>query len=185
MTLRVKEPNLRGIVVNIKDIARYYIAAPAYKVPANLLRSFRQFVINLAQVELQGINVQYVDFQPYLRGQEVCFENLRADVNQGNLLISTHFNESELLGSEINMMFRAIHDMHHVKLNVGFSWQGECASTSHIMSFTDNLLFQQIMFSEILGQSAVCFEQGQFPEHQKVVLFDRDVVQGLVNTGVA
>ena len=165
--------------MNIELIAQHYIAAPAYEVPSDLVKNFRQFVIDLAQVELQGINLQYVDFQPYLKGQELCREDMHADVNQGNLLISTQFNESNLLGSEINLIFRAIHDMHHVKLKANFSWQGECASTRHIMSFTDNFLFQQLLFSEILGQSAVCLYTGQFPEDQKVVLFDRDVLHCL------
>ena len=165
--------------MNIKDIAWHYITAPAYEVASSVKKNFRQFVTDLAQVELQRINLQYVDFQPYLREQELCREDIRADVNQGKLLISTQFNESELLGSEINWIFRGIHDMHHVKLNVDFSWQGECASARHILSFTDNLLFKQLLFSEILGQSAVCFYTGQFPEHQKVVLFEPDVLLGL------
>ena len=39
--------------------------------------------IDLAQVELQGMNFQYVDFQPYFRGPELSLEDLYADVNQG------------------------------------------------------------------------------------------------------
>lgn len=162
--------------MNIEDIARYYIATPAYKVPSDLARNFQQFIIDLAQVELQGINCQYVDFQPYLRGQEVCLEDIQADVNRKNLLISTQFNESDLLGREINMIFRSIHDMHHVKLKADFSWQGERASTRHFMSLTDNFLFKQLLFSEILGQSAVYLYNRQFPAHQKVVLFEQDVL---------
>lgn len=165
--------------MNIEDIAQHYMTAPAYKVPSCMIKNFRQFIIDLAQVELQGINLQYVDFQPYLRGQDLCFADMHADVNQGNLLISTQFNQSELLGSEINLIFRAIHDIHHVKLNANFSWQGECASTRYILSLTDNMLFQQLLFSEILGQSAVCLYTGQFPEHQKVVLFEREVLHCL------
>jgi len=165
--------------MNIVDIAQHYIAAPAYDVPSELARSFRQFVIDLAQVELQGINCQYVDFQPYFRGPELCLEDICDDVNQGNLLISTQFNESDLLGSETNMLFRCIHEMHHAKLKLDFGWQGECASARHIISLTDNLLFQQLLFSEILGQSAVCLYQGHFPEHQKVVLFEPEALRAL------
>ena len=171
--------------MNIEDIAKYYIAAPAYEVPSGIVRNFRQFLIDLAQVELQGINFRFVDFQPYVRGSELCLEDIHADVNQGHLLISNLHNESELLGPEINLIFRCIHEMHHVKLNVDFDWQGECASTRHIMSFTDNFVFQQLLFSEILGQSAVCLDQGQFPDHQKVVLFEQDFLQDLRKTPIA
>jgi hypothetical protein len=167
--------------MNIQDIARHYIAAPAYEVPSSVIQGFRQFIIDLAQVELQGINFRYVDFQPYFRGPELCLDDIHADVERGKLLISTQFNESDLLGPEINMILRCIHEMHHIKLNVDFSWQGECAAARHMMSFTDNLLFQQILFSEFLGQSAVCLYRGEFPEDQKVVLFDQNVWRYLGN----
>ena len=165
--------------MNIEYIANYYMAAPADEVPSELVRNFRQFILDLAAVELQGINYQFVDFQPYLKGSQVCREELCADVSQGNLLISTQFNESELLGLETNLIFRCIHDLHHAKLNVDFSWEGECASTRHIMSLTDNFLFQQLLFSEILAQSAVCLYTGKFPDPQKVVLFEPDVLHSL------
>lgn len=168
--------------MNIEDIAQHYITAPAYHAPPNVVMDFRQFILDLAQGELQGINVQYVDFQPYLRRQEVCLADIHADVNRGNLLISTQFNESDLLGSEINLIFRCIHDIHHSKLNADFSWQGECASTRHFIALTDNLLFQQLLFSEILGQSAVCLYTGQFLKHQKIVLFEQDVLQALAKS---
>lgn len=165
--------------MNIEEIAQYYLTTPTYKVPSSIKRRFRQFVIDLAQVELRGLNCQYVDFQPYLKGNEICREEMSRDFSQGKLLISTLFNNSELLGSETNLIFRCIHDVHHIKLNVDFSWQGECASTRHIISLTDNMLFQQILFSEILGQSAVYLTQGYFPESQKVVLFEEGVLDNL------
>ncbi len=165
--------------MNIEDVAQYYIATSAYEVPSNLVMNFQKFIIELAKVELQGINCQYVDFQPYLRGQDLCLEDIQADVNRGNLLISSQFNESDLLSREINLIFRCIHDMHHVKLNADFSWQGERASTRHFLSLTDNFLFKQLLFSEILGQSAVYLYNGQFPEHQKIVLFEQEVLSCL------
>jgi hypothetical protein len=168
--------------MNIEDIAKYYISTPAYEVPSDVVRNFRQFVIDLAQVELPGIEFQFVDFQPYVRGTKLCLQDIFTDYNQRRLLISNQFNESDLLGPEINMIFRCIHDLHHLKLNVDFNWQGECASTRHIMSFTDNFLFKQLLFSEILGQSAVCLAQGQFPSYQKVVLFEPNTLNSLVKT---
>lgn len=170
--------------MNIEDIAKHYIAAPAYEVPSEVVRDFQQFVVDLAQVELSGMDCQFVDFQPYLKGTELCLQDIYADVNQGRLLISRQFNESDLLNPEVNLIFRCIHDLHHVKLNLDFSWQGECASARHIMSFTDNFLFQQLLFSEILGQSAVCLHAGEFPA-QKVVLFEPEVLSRLVKTAVA
>lgn len=169
--------------MNIEDIAKHYIAAPAYQVPSQVVRDFRQFVIDLAQVELQGMDCQFVDFQPYVKGTELCLQDIYDDVNQERLLISRQFNESDLLSPEVNLIFRCIHDLHHVKLNLDFSWQGECASARHIISFTDNFLFQQLLFSEILGQSAVCLAQGEFPA-QKVVLFEPEVLSRLVKTAV-
>jgi hypothetical protein len=165
--------------MKIKDIAQRYIAAPTYELPSHVIKDFRQFIVDLAQVELQGIDFQYVDFQPYFRGPELCLEDIHTDFNQGTILISAQFNESDLLGSEINLLLRCIHELHHLKLNVDFGWQGECATARHILSFTDNLLFQQILFSEFLGQSAVCLHTGQFPERQKVVLFEPNILHQL------
>lgn len=170
--------------MNIEDIAKHYIAAPAYQVPSQVVKNFRQFVVDLAQVELHGMDCQFVDFQPYLKGTELCLQDIYADVHRGRLLISRQFNESDLLSPEVNLIFRCIHDLHHVKLNLDFSWQGECASARHIMSCTDNFLFQQLLFSEILGQSAVCLYQGEFPA-QKVVLFEPEVIARLIKTAVA
>jgi len=164
------------VFMNIEDIAKYYIAAPAYEVPCSVVKNFRQFIIELAETELQGMNFQFVDFQPYVRDSKLCLEDIHADFNQGRLLISNLYNESELLGPEINMTFRCIHEMHHIKLNVDFGWEGECATALHLMSFTNNLLFKQIIFSETLGQVAVRLIQGEFPKHQKVVLFEPDVL---------
>ena len=165
--------------MKIEDIARYFLATPAYEVSPDLVIKFQKFIMDIAQVELQAIDCQYVDFQPYLSGQNVCIEEIQADINRGILLISTRFNESALLGSEINLIFRAIHDIHHAKLNADFSWQGESASTRHFLSLTDNFLFKQLLFSEILGQSAVYLYNGQFPEHQKIVLFEQEVLSCL------
>ena len=167
--------------MNINEIAQHYIAAPAYEASYSVVKNFRQFILDLAQVELKGIHCHYVDYQPYLRGQKLCLNDIRTDVNQGHLLVSTQFNKSNLLGSTVNLIFRAIHDVHHTRLNVDFSWQGECASARYIMSLTKNVLFQQLLFSEILGQSAVCLYTGMFPDEQKVVLFEPDVLQDLTN----
>ncbi|MEW6495806.1 MAG: hypothetical protein AB1589_25295 [Cyanobacteriota bacterium] len=163
--------------MNIEDIARHYITAPAYEVPSSVIKNFRQFIIDLAQVELQGIDFKYVDFDPYYRGAELCLEDIRADYNQGKMMISTQFNNSELLGPDVNMIFRCIHEIHHIKLNVDFGWTGESATARYIMSLTNNLLFKQILFSESIGQVSVRLDQGEFLEHQKIVLFPEEVIQ--------
>ena len=163
--------------MTIDGIARHYIDSPGYKLPSSVVKRFRQFIIEIAQVELQGIDCQYVDFVPYMKGAELCLEDIHADFNQGKLLIATHFNNSELLGPDVNMIFRCIHEVHHLKLDVGFGWEGEYTTACHIMSFTNNLLFKQILFSETIGQVAVRLYKGEFPEYQKVVLFDPEVWQ--------
>ena len=163
--------------MKIEDIARHYITSPAYEVPSCVIKNFRQFIIDLAQVELQGIDFQYVDFDPYYRGAELCLEDIHADYNQGKVMISTQFNNSELLGSDVNMIFRCIHEIHHLKLNVDFGLQGESATARYMMSFTNNLLFKQILFSESIGQVSVRLAQGEFLNYQKIVLFSPDVIE--------
>ncbi|MBE9129337.1 MULTISPECIES: hypothetical protein [unclassified Coleofasciculus] len=165
--------------MNIEDIAQYYIATPNTELSSSVIRSFRQFIVDLAQVELQGIDCQYVDFVPYMKGAELCLEDIHADFNQGKLLISTQFNNSDLLGSDVNMLFRCIHEVHHLKLNVDFGLEGEFATAAHIISLTDNLLFKQLLFSETLGQISVRICTEKFPDYQKVILFNSDVLRCL------
>lgn len=162
--------------MNIEDIARHYIASPDYDVPSSVVKSFRQFIIDLAQVELQGIDFHFVDFEPYFRGPELSLQDIHDDVSKGKMLVTRLFNNSDLLGPEINLIFRCIHEMHHIKLNVDFGWAGECATALHLMSFTNNRLFKQILFSESIGQVAVRLAQGEFLEHQKIVLFPSEVL---------
>ena len=163
--------------MNIEDIARHYMTSTAYKIPFSIIKNFRQFIIDLAQVELQEIDFQYVDFDPYYRGAELCLEDIQADYNQGKVMLSTQFNNSDLLGPDVNMIFRCIHEIHHLKLNVDFGLTGESATARYIMSFTNNLLFKQILFSESIGQISVRLTQGEFLDHQKIVLFSPDVIQ--------
>lgn len=169
--------------MKIEDIAKHYIAAPAYEPPLEVTKAFRQFVIDVAQVELQGINFQYVDFDPYFRGSQLCIEDMYADVNQGNLMISTQGKNSDLyynlnlLDPEVDLIFRCIHEMHHLKLKAGFGWEGEFLTAAHAMSFTDKPLFKQMLFSETVAQVAMYIQTGQFPKDQKVVLFEREFVR--------
>ena len=166
-------------LMNIEDIARHYIATPDCTLSSAIVKDFRQFIVDVAQSELQGIDFQYVDFVPYMRGEELSLDDIYTDFNQGKLQITTQFNQSDLLGSDVNLIFRCIHEIHHIKLNVGFGLAGELATAAHIISLTDNLLFKQILFSETLGQIAVRLYKGEFPEYQKVVLFNPDVVHSL------
>ena len=165
--------------MNIEQIARYYIATPAYEVPISVKIAFRQFIIELAQVELQEVKFQYVDFQPYFRGPNLCLEDIYVDFNRGQLAISAQFNQSDLLGPEVNLIYRCIHEIHHLKLRAGFDWEGEVKTAVHLMSFTRSCLFQQIIFSECIGQVAVCLHEGKFLEYQKVVLFEPEVLEQL------
>lgn len=165
--------------MNIEEIAQYYIATTHSELSSSVIRSFRQFIVDLAQVELQGVDFNYVEFSPYMRGMELCLEDIYTDFNQKRLLISTQFNNSDLLGSDVNMLFRCIHEVHHLKLNVGFGLEGEFATAAHLISLTDNLLFKQLLFSETLGQIAVRLCTGKFPDYQKVILFNPDVLECL------
>ena len=168
--------------MNIEQVARYYIATPAYEVPASVKIAFRQFIIDLAQVELQGMKFQYVDFQPYFRGPDLCLEDIYTDFNRGQLAISTQFNQSDLLGPEVNLISRCIHEVHHLKLNVGFDWEGEVKTAVHLMSFTQKCLFKQIIFSEMYWSSSCMPVSGKVLEYQKVVLFEPKVLEQLNNS---
>ncbi|HBE19541.1 MAG TPA: hypothetical protein DEG17_01810 [Cyanobacteria bacterium UBA11149] len=168
--------------MNLEHIAQYYISNPDCELSASVVSKFRQFILDLAQVELPEIDFQYVDYVPYLKGDELCFEDIQADFKQGKLKITTQFNNSDLLGPEVNLIFRCIHEIHHLQLNVGFDLEGEFKTAAHLISLTNNILFKQILFSETMGQVAVRVCKGAFPDYQKVVLFPLELIEDLTQT---
>lgn len=96
------------------------------------------------------------------------------------LLISADNNNSELLPANLNLWLRAWHDYIHISNNYLFGFQGEFyAFLKHIEGQSD--IFKQVIFSEIVLQTAYYETYGTFAEVQKVVILPIEVVISLIS----
>lgn len=67
----------------------------------------------------------------------------------------------DLMSTQQNLMFRAVHDFVHWRENAGADWEGELAVTiAHISTAPREIHW--ILWSEVAGQAAACLETGEF-----------------------
>lgn len=115
------------------------------------------------------IKVDFVKGQPYANHIE-----LTQDIQRNKRMqISTDFNDSKLLPSDLNLKFRAVHDWLHYTLQAPFTAEGEIKVFKMQKKFHSLGLMQDILFSEIVLQASFCEYFGAFPTIQKVVLLNR------------
>ena len=93
----------------------------------------------------------------------------RKYVETGVLSISSLHNDSELLPGSINLAFRVWHDFVHIQFNYPFDYEGEY-NTWKVQSKGLSYLARQVLYSEIVLQTAYSLHNGFFPKKQKVVL---------------
>lgn len=93
----------------------------------------------------------------------------------GIINISSLNNNSELFPGNLNLWFRAWHDYIHLKYDYPFTFEGEYQT---YLKQAEGLSYKakQVLFSEIVLQTAYCVYYGMFVEKQKVVLIDIDLV---------
>ena len=153
-----------------RDLANVYKNGEAYKPTDDELESLHKFIIGeyyktAKIVNSQGKKILYTD-------EKIdTFEHLNEQYFLNDtLLISTYQNNCPYLPGLSNLMFRAIHDFHHVTLKADFSFNGELETFRHIQSKTSNRRLMEILFSEIVLQASFAIEYGNFAE-QKIVIY--------------
>ena len=79
---------------------------------------------------------------------------------------------------ETNLLFRFIHDMHHITQLLSFTINGEIAAYEYAQARWGALypqlftpMVQNILFSEIVGQACYYEKYQEFMDEQKIVLF--------------
>jgi hypothetical protein len=73
----------------------------------------------------------------------------------------------DLMSTQQNLMFRAVHDWTHWKLGADATFEGEFAvAMTHIESAPSSIHW--ILWSEVAGQAATAITTGEFPQ-QKLV----------------
>jgi hypothetical protein len=159
---------------HIAELAELY-RDTADVTPSLPVNQFRKFVaMTMVEEHLSywnGLRIQHVTGQPYESADE-----LRSEMFEDKVLrISTDYNESDLLGETVNLMFRAAHDMHHAREpECGFFLDGEICAFVKFAEYTDSVLYRQILFSEIVLQVIYLRVYGSCIDVQKVVLVDYD-----------
>lgn len=100
------------------------------------------------------------------------FDKIKARLQKtGVLAISSDFNNSDLLGKEVNLHFRAWHDYLHITNDFPFGFEGEFNTfLRHIDGYEDVAGFVEVFFSEVVLQTAYFETYGEFYEEQKMVL---------------
>lgn len=111
--------------------------------------------------------IEWVNFEPYATALEL-FEDIKYN---HRMMISCLHNESPVFDEQTNLMFRALHDWHHFKLNADFSIEGEYATFEEISALTENATIKQVLYSEIVLQAASAIVNGEFLP-QKLVLVE-------------
>lgn len=92
---------------------------------------------------------------------------------KGYLPISTLHNNSRLFPGLLNLGFRAIHDWVHIQYDLPFDFYGEY-KTWLIQAKELSYPAKQVLFSEIVLQTAYYVTYGSFMEDQKIVLLEFD-----------
>lgn len=86
----------------------------------------------------------------------------------GDLLISSANNQSVWSHSQ-NLMFRAVHDYHHIKAKASFDLIGEIQAYGEAVKTAPESI-HWILFSEIVLQAATAIHTGTFPVQRLVKL---------------
>lgn len=89
-------------------------------------------------------------------------------IRTGDLLISSANNQSVWTHAQ-NLMFRAVHDWHHIKAKAKFDLIGEIQAYGEAVKTAPESI-HWIFFSEIVLQAATAIHTGTFPVQKLVKL---------------
>jgi hypothetical protein len=158
-------------------LAAAYHTAPHHQLNKAELEQWHRWVRARALEESQGLSVVMVDSSPY-----EYFDQMKAEVERHRYLqVSTLNNTDPLLPGLLNLQYRVLHDLWHVRLDADFSWEGELKVARHGLAETwDQPLIQKILFSEMVLQTAHALEYGYFREDQPYVPVPRTFIEQLL-----
>lgn len=178
--------NALEVHLDIWDIGAEFINAPIHHFSDAEKVVIRAFVEERWQADIvaNGINVRFVDYQPYRSAKEMR----NALQSTGELLISTIGNvkdgDSNPLSSKHNLLHRADHDYHHCILGAGFNVPGELTASAHMLKLARDagypMFVQQFLLSDMTGQLGHYYATGGEYAGQKVALLSSQLVDALV-----
>lgn len=146
-----------------KLVAEAYEAAPDFD--ESMLPSYKAMIdhaenVLYPQILGKGIDVQFVDYDPYQNRDEMANDV----INNKVLKISSLFNEHPVLTEEQNLKFRAVHDYYtHIVCNQDFGLKGELkAYNTHATLAPPAAL--PALFTEVVGQACYAIVNGTVDE---------------------
>ena len=104
-------------------------------------------------------------------------ENKEFYKKTGMIKVNRLNNNSILFPGELNLYFRAWHDDIHYYYNLPFGFDGELQTFYHHVSLISDEQIKQILFSEIVLQTAYYEKFGKFPDKQKVILINYEKLE--------
>jgi hypothetical protein len=128
------------------------------------------------QLRRMGITVILSEDDPY-SGYDEMMEDV---LLYRRLKVYIGGTDSPILTHHQNVMFRAVHDYHHVLAGADFTIGGEIKAFQHVARLTDNQTLKRFFFSEIVLQAATFYATGSFPK-QRIV--DSPLMPHFLNQG--
>lgn len=152
-------------MANVQSLANSYFTDPDLTITDADRVDLVTFILREYQhVRSMGIDIILSDDDPYSGHDE-----MREDVLLNRRLkVYIGGTESPIMTHHHNVMFRAIHDYHHVLCGGDFTIDGEIKAFQHVCNLTQNPTLHKLFFSEIVLQAATYYATGSFPE-QRIV----------------
>ena len=146
------------------NIASQWLAAPHTKPTHSERKTFGLWLMReFHRMRASGI-------EPLFVTREVPIEEAMAALSRPVLPGETRWlpvsrlnndPNTDLMSTQQNLMFRAVHDWTHWKEGADASWEGELAVTiAHTLTAPKEIHW--ILWSEVAGQAAACLETGEF-----------------------
>jgi hypothetical protein len=154
----------------IDRIARAYMETPI--LPANLIlwRELAEQTMTMHH-NLQKSTLLIPTTDPY---RYRTATQVRQDVAKGELFVSTYALKHPVFTPAENLAFRFVHDvLGHSTEDADFSFLGECAAFRNHSRFFQRK-FRGALFSEIVGQAACFFANGNRFGEQRPVLIEEE-----------
>lgn len=137
----------------------------------------------LAETYLNGKDVNFNKTYPRALEQAIQFleeehKRLISQASVNAISVDTEHNNPAWGDFNSNLLFRLVHDHHHLELGgLDFTFEGEvltyqriCYRLAQYSFITETETIQKLFFSEIVLQTATCLRLGKFPRNQKVVI---------------
>jgi hypothetical protein len=146
-------------------LAHSYLTGPILTITDADRRDLIAFIAaEYGKLVRDNVDIVLCDDDPY-----PDHDAMRQDVlKHHRIKVYTGGTSSPLLSDQLNIMFRVVHDWHHVMCGGDFTLAGEIKAFQHACTLTQNDTLHRLFFSEIVLQAATFYATGMFPE-QRIV----------------